>query len=187
MNFLEKKELKLLIIILILISSIIFFKYINKNDFHLIGTSIGDSSKPVENVESSDQKIWVDIDGAIKTPGVYELDSGTRLFQLIEIAGGLTKNAYTKDLNRSILLQEEDKIYIKSIEEIDLEAENKKININTADKSKLMELNGVGESISENIISYREENKFAKIEDIMNVNGIGQSKFDIIKSKIKVN
>ena len=60
------------------------------------------------------------------------------------------------------------------------------VNINTASKEELMTLKGVGEATAEAIIEYRKENKFTKIEDIKNVKGIGNKKFESIKKDIEV-
>lgn len=60
------------------------------------------------------------------------------------------------------------------------------VNINTASKEELMSLKGIGESTAEAIIEYRKENKFIKIEDIKNVKGIGDKKFESIKEDIEV-
>lgn len=60
------------------------------------------------------------------------------------------------------------------------------VNINTASKEELMTLNGIGETTAEAIIEYRKENKFTKIEDIKNVKGIGDKKFEAIKEDIEV-
>ena len=185
MNILEKKELKLLIVILFVLTLIFGYKYLD-NDFEILKTQIHDSTQLDDEIKESNL-IWVDIDGAVNNPGVYQIKNDSRLFQLINLAGGLSSEAYTKDLNRSIRLFDEDKIYIKSIDEINIDKESQKININTAAKEQLMKLSGIGETISNNILIYRETNKFNKIEDIMNVNGIGESKFKSIKEDIKVN
>ncbi|WP_297575386.1 helix-hairpin-helix domain-containing protein [uncultured Campylobacter sp.] len=60
------------------------------------------------------------------------------------------------------------------------------VNINTASKEELMSLKGIGETTANNIIEYRKENKFKKIEDLKNVKGIGDKKFEAIKDDIKV-
>ena len=172
------------IFFLIILTSIIFYKYSNDN-YKIISTNLVDEeSKNID--QDKPMTIWVDIDGAVNKPGVYEIKKGSRLFELLEIAGGLREDAYTKNINRSILLEEEDKIFIESIDEINIKKEIMKIDINTASKEDLMTLSGIGESISENILEYREKNEFKEIEDIKNVNGIGESKFNIIKENIKV-
>ncbi|MFO7888497.1 MAG: ComEA family DNA-binding protein [Eubacteriales bacterium] len=186
MNLLEKKELKFIIVLLLIIISIYIYKYVD-TDFKVLKTQISDNSESIDNETEATDYIWVDIDGSVNKPGVYKILSNSRLYELLELAGGLREDAYTKDLNRSIKLYDEDKIYIKSISEIDQKKESSKININTASKDELVKLNGIGEAISGNILAYREANKFNKIEDIMNVKGIGESKFNGIKENIKVN
>jgi len=184
MSLIEKKQLKILIFFLVIILGILFYRY-SSNNYKVLNNKLVDEEL-VDAEETSSKTIWVDIDGAVKNPGVYEIKTGSRLFELLEIAGGLREDAYTKDLNRSIMLNEEDKIYIESIDNINLKKEIMKININTASKEELMKLTGIGEAISENILQYRETNTFNKIEDIMNVDGIGDSKFNSIKENIKV-
>ena len=184
MSLIEKKQLKILIFFLVITLGILFYRY-SSNNYKVLNNKLVDEEL-VDAEETSSKTIWVDIDGAVKNPGVYEIKTGSRLFELLEIAGGLREDAYTKDLNRSIMLNEEDKIYIESIDNINLKKEIMKININTASKEELMKLTGIGEAISENILQYRETNTFNKIEDIMNVDGIGDSKFNSIKENIKV-
>lgn len=184
MNILEKKELKFLIGLLVVAALFFGYKYIDR-DFEVLKTQINDDPQ-LKEIAKENEFIWVDLDGAVNNPGVYKIKNDARLFELIKLAGGLRNDAYTKDLNRSIKLFDEDKIYINSINEIDKEKESLKININTASKEQLMMLKGIGEAISSNILIHRETNKFNKIEDIMKVNGIGESKFNSIKEDIKV-
>ncbi len=131
--------------------------------------------------------IYVDIKGAIKNPSVYRVTAGTRLFQLIEIAGGLTSDCDTKSINLSKKLSDEESIYIPFLgDEISSISDNL-ININTATKDELDSLPGIGAVTAEAIINYRTNiGVFKKIEDIMNVSGIGESSFEKIKDYITV-
>lgn len=131
--------------------------------------------------------IYVDIKGAIKNPSVYRVTAGTRLFQLIEIAGGLTSDCDTKSINLSKKLSDEESIYIPFLgDEISSISDNL-ININTATKDELDSLPGIGAVTAEAIIDYRTNiGVFKKIEDIMNVSGIGESSFEKIKDYITV-
>src|SRR6056297_2735732 len=122
MNILEKKELKILIVILLILTLIFGYKYLD-NDFEILKTQIHDSTQLDDEIKESNL-IWVDIDGAVNNPGVYQIKNDSRLFQLINLAGGLSTEAYTKDLNRSIRLFDEDKIYIKNINEINIDKES---------------------------------------------------------------
>ena len=134
----------------------------------------------------------MDIDGAIKNPGVYKVSEGTRLFQVIELAGGLKENASTESLNRAETLYDGQKITIYSTdtqnyEESPNDTKNGRVNINTADSITLQTIPGIGPSKAERIIDYRNtEGKFKKIEDIKNVTGIGDATFENIKDYITV-
>lgn len=137
--------------------------------------------------------IFVHIEGEIENPGLAKVKYGTRLYELIEEVGGATENADLSRINLSSIVCDEQKVIIPTkiiSSESDNSPENQNtenglININTANKEKLMTLSGVGESTAEKIIKYREHTGyFNTIEDIMNVQGIGESKFNNIKDDI---
>jgi competence protein ComEA len=158
------------------------------------------------------EHLKVDIKGAVKNPGVYEVEMGNRVIDLIEKAGGLLKGANTDYINLSKVLSDEMIIWIYTDSEIEklklgntiieyIEKEcncpsvsntacinnsSSLININTADLNLLMTLSGIGESKAKAIIDYREKNSFKSIEDIMNVSGIGESAFVKIKDFITI-
>lgn len=91
-----------------------------------------------------------------------------------------------QSINYNRVLKNQEKIIIPSIqkEENDYESYNSKININTATIEELKQLDGIGEKTAEKIIEYREINEITEIEQLMNVNGIGEGKFNKIKYKI---
>ena len=138
--------------------------------------------------------IYVDLKGEVKNPGVYKLESDSRLFQVITLAGGLTENANVNAINMSILLKDQMSIYIPSIfDEVDTEnthidvPDDGKININQANGELFETLPGIGPSTAANIIEYRDEHGyFNVIEDIMNVPNIGEATFEQIKDLITV-
>lgn len=169
------------IIILSIISVII--QYIDKNNkINLNSVS----------VEEKQEKIAVYINGEVNNPGVYYLEPNSRLYELLDLCGGVTENANINNINLARKLVDSDMITItqKVDEELEYieELENDgKININTASKEELMTLNGIGEQTANKIIEYRKISKFNDIEDIMNVGGIGLSKFESIKEDICVN
>ena len=154
---------------------------------------------------------YVDLKGAVKKPGVYKVKQGTIVNELIELAGGLTKNAYTDNINLSKKLTEESVIYIYTVSEIkklnnptttssvkydsyDLEIttnttslnNTSKININTASINELTSLTGIGESKALAIVAYRTESPFKSIEEIKNISGIGESLYAKIKDNITI-
>ena len=161
----------------------------------------------------SKEIIHVDIKGAVKKPGVYKMEIGSIVQDVIMRAGGLKTNAYTKNINLAQVLKNEMVIYIFSNSEIKKATEvivtdttckcevievnnctsektttnNKSlVNINTATLEELLTISGIGESKAKSIIEYRNTNKFTSIEDIKNVSGIGESLFVKIKDYITV-
>lgn len=142
--------------------------------------------------------VYVDICGAVKYPGVYELPGDARVFEAVESAGGLLEEACAKAVNQAEKLQDGQKIYIPTIEEWEeagmqpgveeeAPASDGLVNINTADMSELCSLPGVGESRAKAIMQYREEQgAFGSIEEIQNVPGIKNGLFLKMKDFIKV-
>lgn len=168
-----------------------------------------------ENI-SSETGIFVHIDGYVNNPGVYQIKENERINLLIEKAGGLKNGYSIKNINLAAKLSDGDKVYIPSIEEekslgnqnnnnnnaniggkhtnngnnlnnnVSI-TKNNKININTANVSELKQITGIGESTANKIIDYRQNvGKFKKIEDIKEVKGIGESKFESLKNKITI-
>lgn len=178
------------------------------------GTDIKQETQQQSDVSGdiSSGTIYVDICGAVTSPGVYELPYGSRVFQAIEKAGGYLPEAAVSYLNRAKGLSDGQQIYVPTQEEVDSQmiaatedgTENatgnntdngdgtasgtgQKINLNTADVSQLTTLTGVGESKALAIIAYREENgPFTSVEDIMNVPGIKEGTYEKIKDKIAI-
>lgn len=148
------------------------------------------STKANDTISSDDgvvAYIYVDIKGAIKNPAVYRVTSQTRLFQLIEIAGGLTSDADTSKINLSKKLSDEESIYVSFIGDEISETNDNLININTATIEELDKLPGIGLVTAQAIVEYRQTiGPFLKITDIMNVSGIGESSFEKIKDYIKI-
>lgn len=167
-----------LIIIILSIISIIFQNIDRKN-----------LEKVNKEESTKDGEIAVYITGAVKNPGVYYIKENSRLSHLLDICGGILENADINKLNLAQRLVDSDKITVpvkQEKEEINFENEEKKVNINTASKEELMTLDGIGESSALKIIDYRQKQEFLEIEDIMNVSGIGEAKFNNIKDNITV-
>ena len=162
-----------------------------------------DDTKPKTSLEEtqSNGDIFVHVVGEVNSPGIVKVPEGTRLYNVIEKAGGMTKNAQTDYLNladtvkdgqqvRVISKKEYKKLRKKSSKESPDESQggsNKSglININTATAEDLQTLSGIGEVRAKAIVEYRTQNgNFSKIEDIKNVSGIGDATFNNIKSQI---
>lgn len=207
-EYLENKKIIILIIglIICLIGVLIFYAF-NNNEVEVKELSIT-TKKEVVKVDN----FFVDIKGNVNNPGVYEFTSGDRVIDAIEVAGGLTKNANTNNINLSKKLTSEMVIYVYSNKEVknndnlscnnicDVEVievnncieknnvENTNlINLNKATLEDLLTLTGIGESKAKSIIEYRDTNgKFKDINELKNVSGIGDALFEKIKDKISV-
>lgn len=181
MDFIKKNYKYILLIIIVLIS-LIFYVY-EKNQKIVVN----DKEIPLEN---KGEKIAVYITGAVNKEGVYYCEKNARLNDIISEAGGIKKNADIDKINLAKKIIDGDKVIIpyksEEIEENNESNDNKKINLNSASKTQLMEIPGVGESTANKIIEYREKNSFVVIEDLMNVPGIGESKFEKIKDLVLV-
>lgn len=146
----------------------------------------------------SNENIFVHIVGEVKNPNLYELQANSRLKDLIDMAGGFTDLADQESVNLALRLEDEMMIRVPSIDDNNIDdnsrilgisgtEQEEKININDASLEDLQTLPNIGPKTAEKIIQFREEEKFETIEDIMNVNGIGEKTFEEIKEMIRVN
>lgn len=152
-------------------------------------------------------KTGVYIYGAVNKPGVYYLDSNSRVVDLVKAAGGFKENAYRTGVNLAAYLKDADVVRIltkkqakrlKKDEYVQQEnstgqpldekmSSDGTVNINLAGKEELMSLDGIGQSKAEAIIAYREEHgSFKSVEEIMEISGIKEGTFNKIKSKITI-
>ena len=145
--------------------------------------------------EAEVRVVVVHVDGAVRSPGVYELEEGARVRDAVQAAGGLTKGADVSAMNLAALVEDAQKVYVpREGEEVPPDAnagsgkgELALVNINTATVEELDELPGVGESTARAIIEDREKNgPFSSPEDLMRVSGIGEKKFERLEAMICV-
>ena len=184
--------------LVLIIGGLFYFNQNKTEDYS--GVSFSNISNETNNKDEKaekrhDEKIFVDVKGAVKHPGVFETTKDKRVKDLIEEAGGLLDDADTSTLNLSQKVKDQMVIYVlkhgekpKQISDGGSSSSNTDvININTANKERLMKISGVGKTKAEAIISYREKNgDFKKKEDITKVHGIGKATFEKIKDKIEV-
>lgn len=190
----KNKNIIVIICCIIGVSLIIYMKISKNNDYENVLYEDIQTENIEENLEKEDiqETIKVHICGEVINPGLIEIEVGSRIADAIDFVGGTTDFADISKINLAYILSDGEKIYIPNINDEDFENQsslsgNTKININTATVEQLQTLDGIGQSTAETIISYREENgKFTSIEDIKNVSGIGESKFEKIKEKICV-
>ena len=187
---------------------LIVFLFVNNNQSQTIDLShqleeitqanfVDDSTEEISTTIEN-QQIIVEIKGAISKPGIYEMATDERLFDLIQKAGGLLTDANTTSINQAQKLQDQMSIYVAfQGEEVttasqingmsmnDQVMDNELININTADQTSLEELPGIGPGKAQMILEYREAHgNFKDISELMNVDGIGQKTFDKLKDRI---
>jgi len=207
----NKKLICSLSIVIFLLSALIYnILYINNKKNEIIEEIEIEEEMEVDTKEKIEvKKIFVDVGGEVNNPGLYELDENSRINDAINIAGGITDKADLTDVNLAYILsdamkiiipkKEVKKVTVKStstpkvvtteinISESGQQVSEGKININTATKEQLKTLTGIGDATAGKIIDYRNKNgKFNSIEDIKNVSGIGESKYEKIKEKINI-
>ncbi len=206
-----KAKLKYIVVsVLILVVVTIYLVMTQKSSNVVVAEEV--DSKVKEEIKDTSESVYVDIKGSVKKPGVYKVDKTSIVNDVIKLAGGFTKNAYTKNINLSKHVSDEMVIYVFNKKDFTTTTEKNEVsfttevinydncitttkktttksdivNINTASKEELMGISGIGASKADLIIAYRLEHKFSKIEDIMNVSGIGESLFEKIKKYITV-
>lgn len=188
------------IVIIICIVIAIYILSLNQQNFNNYeDLEITDTEEIVEEPEEK-EKIKVHIAGSVVSEGIVELEEGARVADAIDQAGGTTADANMDQVNLAYKVQDGQKIYIPNINEEEYEITEDMegiqniyetnpdiININTATQTELELLPGIGPSTASKIIKYREENgEFKVIDDIKNVSGIGDAKFESIKDQITV-
>ncbi len=170
-----------------------------KKDDNVLEIAVSETtgSEQEEEAQTTDKKVCVHITGCVVSPGVYYAEEGSRIFEVVELAGGFSKDAQTDSVNLARVVMDAEKIHIyskeeagtlatKNTEEVPHEG-NAPVNLNTADRETLMELPGIGASKADAIIKYRQDNGgFSKIEDVMEISGIKEGAFEKIKNLITV-
>lgn len=215
----NKQTLYFIIVILVILNILSLFKIysdnsVEKNNEEILGfvnsnnvTLSEEDSKNVSEENKINKKIYVHISGAVRKPGLVEIEEGKRVKDVIDLANGTNPDADINKINLAKIVLDEEKIYIPRIGEVleqnvlvdnsnasnllnvpnQSSSQNKLLNINNASKEQLEELPGIGPKTAEKIIEYRRNNKFVTIEDLMEVSGIGEKKFEAIKDLICTN
>ena len=191
-------------LVIILTSAAAFIYLYGKSETISIETSAKTretGGSATEEKASSSDTVFVDVSGCIKTPGVYELPYGSRIFEAIEKAGGFTKHADRALINQAETITDGMKINVPDKRDSKGSGSNSAaqgsgngasdtgtlININTAGSEELQQISGIGPVTAEKIIQYREENgAFGSVEDITNVSGIGEKTLEKMKPQITV-
>ncbi|MGG0209401.1 helix-hairpin-helix domain-containing protein [Bacillus mycoides] len=190
-----KKWLGLVVIIGTLIF-LFFWKTNQQTERSLITTEVQvkdveKKSKP-KVLDTKEQKkiIIIDVKGAVFKEGVYEMKEGDRVKEAVEKAGGLLPDADVKKVNLAQMVQDQMLLYVPNknepVQEGATFSKNEgKVQINTASKEQLEKITGIGSRKAESILKYREEHgPFQKIEDLLEIDGIGAKSLEKIKDQI---
>lgn len=212
----NKKLILIAMAIIFCVGIISFIYFYNQNDTYTGAEIITEQStlenndtqtkdsKEEEKQQEEPEEIYIHITGEIKNEGVITLKKGSRIIDAIEKAGGVTENADLSKINLVYILSDGQKLVIPkqnannneptitseggtNIIQSEVNDKSKKININTATQTELETITGVGPSLAGKIIEYRKKNgKFKSKEDVKNVTGIGESKYETIKELIDI-
>lgn len=211
----NKKSIITTFIFILLISGCVLFYFLSDEnkvmavDNDIVSIEKEEDSVPLENDSSEDEKlIFVDIKGSVKKPGVYSfnINGDYRVNDVINMAGGLTKNADTSLINLAMKINDEMSIMVYSKSDLDKvlkakeslctsdndacikeKTQNTLININTSSLEEIMTISGIGESKALAIIDYRNTyGNFKSIDELLNVSGIGESVLEKIRKYITI-
>ncbi|WP_430785141.1 helix-hairpin-helix domain-containing protein [Virgibacillus flavescens] len=145
---------------------------------------------PIQQEETqSPINMFVDVKGEVRNPGVYTIKKDSRVEDVINLAGGFTKQADQTVVNLAQKVHDEMIIAVPKAGETRESATGNttKINLNYASQEEIEQLNGIGPSKAQAIIQYREETGlFQKIEDVLNVPGIGEKTLENMKENIQI-
>ena len=140
--------------------------------------------------------ITVDVKGAVKSPGIYDLPVGSRINDAVQKAGGFTDNADSKSINLAQRISDEALVYVPTKEEATSQEahsnasntkENKKVNLNKASLEELKQVKGLGAKRAQDIIDHRESNgKFKSVDELKKVSGIGAKTIEKLKEYVTV-
>jgi competence protein ComEA len=202
-----KKHINLVLgagLLLLILFGVFIYKNINSQPETVISSeqmpmikdeteTIDSETEKNEEEAAASDSIMVDVQGSVKRPGVYEMNNGDRVIDVIKKAGGLLEEAEARSVNQAEKITDEMIIYVaakgEDVHPLSSNKGNEKddlLNINSADLFELQTLSGVGPSKAQSIISYREEfGPFKSIDQLLEVRGIGEKTIEEWKDKIK--
>lgn len=198
----KSKLIVFIIIIVVSIGGLVIKGYFNNqiyvlNEENQVEDNNQDEIKEDTEKQIVEKEITIYISGEVKNPGVVTLKNDKRLSDAVKLVGGVTNDADLNNINLALKLEDEmhyiipkkGEIISNSSNSVSLDNnstnENGKININTATIEQLDQIPGVGEATANKILNYREEvGSFKRIEEIKNVSGIGDKKYENMKEFI---
>ena len=193
----QRGKIMFIVILAIVIVTGSFYSFWQKNSVSESTSSEEALAKGAKVTDEKTSELIVYISGAVNRPGVFKIPHNGRVIDLVAMAGGLTVEADVSAINMAQLIKDGMHVHVVARPVVlsggDIAVNpskgktNAKININTAAKSELDELPGVGPSLAERIVEYRQTNgSFNDIDELKKVTGIGPSKFEKIKDKVTI-
>ncbi|WP_449355714.1 helix-hairpin-helix domain-containing protein [Virgibacillus natechei] len=164
----------------------------SQTEFDAVTSSLDTAAEQGDDTEQQEMEVIVDIKGAVTKPGVYEMESESRVNDVIQTAGGFTEDADQTQVNLAQKVQDEMILIIpKEGEETsggdNGGSESEKVKINHATQAEMESLNGIGPSKAETIIQYREEHGlFQTEEDLLEISGIGEKTLENFRDDIQI-
>lgn len=166
-------------------------------------TNTSNDSKASQSTTEKLDKIYVEIKGSVAQPNVYQVAADARINDLVKLAGGLTKDADSRQINLAQPLQDGMSIYVpKKGEDLLVQEQTdppvtssaigeagvpNKINLNQADATQLQQVSGIGPKKAADIIDYRQKDgPFKSVDELTNVNGIGEKTLANIRDELCV-
>ena len=161
-------------------------------------SKVSSTEKEVKEEPVEQDLITVDVKGAVKSPGIYDLPVGSRVNDAVQKAGGLTEQADSKSINLAQKVSDEALVYVptKGEEEANQQtnsgvssstSKEKKVNINKASLEELKQVKGLGGKRAQDIIDHRETNgKFKSVDELKKVSGIGAKTIEKLKDYVTV-
>lgn len=166
-------------------------------------TNTSNDSKASQSTTDKPDKIYVEIKGSVAQPNVYQVAADARINDLVKLAGGLTKDADSRQINLAQPLQDGMSIYVpKKGEDLLVQEQTgppvtssaigeagvpNKINLNQADATQLQQVSGIGPKKAADIIDYRQKDgPFKSVDELTNVNGIGEKTLANIRDELCV-
>ena len=164
-----------------------------------------EKAEPQTSSSAESEFLTVDVKGAVKNPGIYQLKKTSRINDAIQKAGGLTTDADSKSINLAQKLTDEAVVYVATVGENAASVasgtgqsstlgtsevasqKGNKVNLNTANLSELQTVSGIGQKRAQDILDYREANgKFNSVDDLKNVSGVGAKTLEKLKEYVTV-